>query len=92
MKSFWLNGYSGRQERWALQGHRWVAAEPRRNQFDLWGYQDDTPEIVYVGGDVHEEQLEKLAYQFLWGDPEKTNVFFFHKDASNILCRVEVQN
>ena len=91
MKSFWLNGYSGPAERWGI-GHRWVAAEPRRNQFDLWGYQDDTPEIVYVGGDVHEEQLEKLAYHFLWGDPEKTNVLFFHKDASNILCRVEVQN
>ena len=92
MKSFWLNGYSGRQERWALEGHRRVAAEPRRNQFDLRDYQDDTPEIFYVGSDVHEEQLEKLAYQFLWGDPEKTNVLFFHKDASNILCRVEVQN
>jgi hypothetical protein len=92
MKSFWLNGYSGRQERWALEGHRWVAAEPRRNGFDLWGYQDDTPEIVYLGSGAHEEQLEKLADQFLWGDPEKINVLFFHKDASDILCRVEVQN
>ena len=80
MKSFWLNGYSGRQERWALDGHRWVAAEPRRNGFDLWGYQDDTPEIVYLGSGVaHEEQLKKLADQFLWGDPEKINVPFFHK-------------
>ena len=92
MKSFWLNGYSGRQERWALEGHRWVAAEPRRNGFDLWGYQDDTPEIVYLGSGSHEEQLEKLADQFLWGDPEKINVLFFHKDASDILCCVEVQN
>src|ERR1700756_1765169 len=92
MKSFWLNGYSGRQERWALEGHRWVAAEPRRNGFDLWGYQDDTPEIVYLGSGAHEEQLEKLADQFLWGDPEKINVLFFQKDASNILCRVEVEN
>jgi hypothetical protein len=86
MKSFWLNGCSGRQERWALDGHRWVAAEPRRNGFALWGYQDDTPEIVYLGSDTHEEQLEKLADQFLWGDPEKINVPFFHKDASDILC------
>lgn len=60
-----------------MEGHRRVAAEPRRNQFDLRDYQDDTPEIVYVGSDVHEEQLKKLAYQFLWGDPEKTNVLSF---------------
>ncbi len=57
MKSFWLNGYSGRQERWALEGHRWVAAEPRRNGFDLCGYRDDTPEIVDLGSGAHEEQL-----------------------------------
>ncbi len=49
MKSFWLSSDSGRQERWALDGHRWVAAEPRRSGFDLWGYQDDTPEIVDLG-------------------------------------------
>jgi len=77
MKSFWLNGYSGRQERWALEGHRWVAAEPRRNGFDLWGYQDDTPEIVDLGSGAHEEQLEKLADKFLWGDPEKSTFSFF---------------
>jgi len=90
MKSLWLNCYSGRQERWAMEEHRWVAAEPRRNGFDL--YQDDTPEIVYLRSGAHEEQVEKLADQFLWGDPEKINVLFFPKDASNILCRVEVQN
>jgi hypothetical protein len=92
MKSFWMNGDSGRQERWALEGHRWVAAEPRRNGFDLWGYQDDTPEIVYLGRGVREEQLEKLADQFLWGDPEKINVLLFHRDASDILCSAEVEN
>ena len=43
----------------ALEGHRWVAAEPRRNGFDLWGYQDDTPETVYLGSGANEEQLEK---------------------------------
>ncbi len=91
MKSFRLNGCSGRQERWALEGHRWVAAEPRRNGFDLWGYQDGTPEIVFLGSAVHEEQLENLADQFLCGDPEKINVLFFHKDASDILCHVAVQ-
>jgi len=92
MKSFWLNGYSGRQERWALDGHRWVAAEPRRNGFDLWGYQDDTPEIVDLGIGAREEQLEKLADQFLLGAPEKINVSFIHKEAFDILCRMEVQN
>jgi hypothetical protein len=58
-------------------------AGPRRNGFELSGYQDDTPEIVYFGSGAHAEQLEKLSDQFLWGDPEKINVLFFPKDASN---------
>ena len=82
MKSFWLNGYSGRQERWTLDGHRWVAAEPRRNGFDLWGYQDDTPEIVYLGSGANEERLEELADQFLLGDPEIITRHFFLSGAS----------
>jgi hypothetical protein len=82
LKSFWLNGSSGRQERWAMDGHRWVAAEPRRNELDLWGYQDDTPEIVHLGSGVNEEQLEKLAGEFLLGDPEVMNKPFFVKGAS----------
>jgi hypothetical protein len=90
MKSFWLNGDSGRQERWALDRHRWVAAEPKRNGFDLWGYQDDTSEIVYLGSGAHEEQLEKLAGQFILGDLEIINSPFFVKDASGILSRMEV--
>jgi hypothetical protein len=81
MKSFWLNSYSGRQERWALDGHRWVAAEPRRNGFELWGYQDDTPEIVYLGSSANEEQLEKLADEFLLGDPEIINPALILKGA-----------
>jgi hypothetical protein len=92
MKSFWLNGCSGRQERWTHDGHRWVAAEPGRNGFHLWGYQDDTSEIVYLGSDNREEQLEKLADQFLLGDPEKIDAIFFSKDASAILSRMEVQH
>jgi hypothetical protein len=70
MKSFWLNDSSGRQERWAVDGHRWVAAEPGRNKFNLWGYQDDTFEIFYLGSGAAEEKLEELADQFLLGDPE----------------------
>ena len=91
MKSFWLNGYSGLQERWALDGHKWVAAEPRRSRFDLWGYQDDTSKIVDLGSGAYKEQLEKLSDQFLLVT-QKINVPFLHKDASDILCSMEVQN
>jgi hypothetical protein len=83
MKSFWVNGYSGREERWAVDGHRWAAAEPGEKGFDLWGYQDDTPEIVHLGSGVDEEKLEKLADQFLLGDPEIISRPFFLKGASN---------
>jgi len=94
MKGFWLNGDSGRKEGWALEGHRWVAAEPRRNGFNLWGYQNDTPEIVYLGSGAHAEQLEELADQFILGDPEIINSPFFPKDASGVLspewrCSIE---
>jgi hypothetical protein len=73
---------SGRQERWAPDEHRWVAAEPRRNGFDLWGYQEDTPEIVYLGSGGGEEELEKLADQFLLSDPEIINPRFFLNEYS----------
>ena len=81
MKSFCLNGYSGRHERWAQDGHRWVAAEPSTKGFNLWGYQDDTSEVVYLGGDVREEQIEKLAEQFLFSEPERIITRLFSKDA-----------
>ena len=70
MKDFCLNDYSGRLEKWTKDGHRWVAAELRRNGFNLWGYQDDTDEVVYLGSGADEEELEKLADRFLLGDPE----------------------
>jgi hypothetical protein len=74
-------------------GHRWVAAEPRRSGFDLWGYQDDTPEIVYLGSGAHEEQLEKLADQFILGDLEIINSLFFSKTlpvySLEWRCRIE---
>jgi hypothetical protein len=69
MKDFWLNDYSGRHERWAADGHRWVAAESGRTGFDLWGYQDDASEVVHLGSGRSEEEPEKLADQFLSGDP-----------------------
>ena len=73
-----------------MDGHRWVAAEPRRNGFDLWDYQDETPEIVHLGKGANEEQLEKLADQFILGDRELINSPFFLKDAFGILSRMEV--
>jgi hypothetical protein len=73
-------------ERRALDGHRWVAAEPRRSGFNLWGYQDDTPEMVYLGSGANEEQLEKLADEFLLGDPEIINPAFFQKTLTNDTC------
>jgi len=82
MKEFSLNDYSGRRERWAVDGHRWVAAEPRRNGFDLWGYQDDTAEVVHLGSGTQEEELAKLADQFLLGDPETMDAPSFLKEAS----------
>ena len=75
-----------------MDGHRWVAAEPGRNGFDLWGYQDDSPEIVNLGNGANEEQLEKLADQFLLGDPEVINALFFVNCASGIISRMEKQN
>jgi hypothetical protein len=56
-----------------VDGHRWVAAEPGRNGFVLWGYQDDTAEVVHLGSGTHEEELEKLSDRFLLGDPEIIN-------------------
>jgi len=73
-----------------LDRHRWVAAEPKRNGFDLWGYQDDMPKMVYLGSGAHEEQLEKLADRFILGDLQIINSAFFVKAASGILSRMEV--
>jgi hypothetical protein len=81
MKSFWLNGYSDRQERWALDGHRWVAAEPRRNGFDFWGYQDGTPEIAHVGSGAHREQLS------FWGILRWSNPIYLQRASATVLSR-----
>ena len=59
MKGFWLNGFSGPKDRWAADGHRWAAAEPRTNGFDPLGYRDDTPEIFFIGSGYH------LSHEFL---------------------------
>jgi hypothetical protein len=92
MKSFSLNGCCGRQERWAQDGYRWVAAEPSRSGFNLWGYQDDTSDVVYLGGDIREEQIDELADQFLLRDPENISTLIFCKDVSAISSRMEANN
>jgi hypothetical protein len=69
MKDFNLNDHSGRLEKWTMDGHRWVAVEPIRKGLDLWGYQDDTAEVVHLGSGTDEEELDKLADRFLF-EPE----------------------
>jgi hypothetical protein len=91
MKGFWVNDSSGREERWADDGHRWVAAEPRENGLDLWGYQDDTPAIIHLGNDADEEKLEKLADQFLLGDPETVDARLFLNGTSSTFSRTQMQ-
>ena len=85
MKDFWLNSYSGRHERCAADGYRWVAAEPGTDGFDLWGYQDDASEVVHLGSGTYEEELKKLADQFLLAGPEIIDAPFFPKDDSGTL-------
>ena len=92
MRDFLLNVNSGRNERWTQDGHRWVAAEPRGNGYHLWGYQNDTSDVVYLGGGTRQEQLEKLVDQFLLSDLETINATLFCKDASGILSRMEAQH
>ena len=48
------------------------------------------PKMVYLGSGAHEEQLEKLADQFILGDLQIINSAFFVKAASGILSRMEV--
>ena len=67
-------------------------ADRSGNQRHLWGYQNDTSDVVYLGGGTRQEQLEKLADQFLLGDPETINAALFCKDASGILSRMEAQH
>jgi hypothetical protein len=62
---FWLGGHSGRPERWSHDGSRWVAAEPSRYGFCVWGYDNDTPEVVRLGENLSGLEVERLADLFL---------------------------
>jgi hypothetical protein len=62
---FCLGGHSGRPERWRHDGSRWVAAEPSRYGFCVWGYDNDTPEVVRLGVNLSGREVERLADLFL---------------------------
>jgi hypothetical protein len=62
---FCLGGHSGRPERWRHDGSRWVAAEPSRHGFRVWGYDNDTPEVVRLGENLSSREVERLAESFL---------------------------
>jgi hypothetical protein len=62
---FWLGGHSGRPERWSHDGTRWVAAEPSRCGFCVWGYDNDAPMVVRLGENLSGREVERLADLFL---------------------------
>ena len=62
---FCLGGHSGRPERWSHDGSRWVAAEPSGYGFCVWGYDDDSPEVVRLGVNLSGREVERLADLFL---------------------------
>jgi len=64
---FSIGRHSGRPERWSRDGSRWVAAEPSRYGFCVWGYDDDTPEVVRLGQNLSGREVERLADLFLAG-------------------------
>jgi hypothetical protein len=64
---FCLGGHSGRPERWSPDGSRWVAAEPSKYGFCVWGYDNDTPEVVRLGENLSGHEVERIADLFLAG-------------------------
>jgi hypothetical protein len=62
---FCLGAHSGGPERCSHDGSRWVAAEPSRYGFCVWGYDNDTPEVVRLGVNLSGREVERLADLFL---------------------------
>jgi hypothetical protein len=62
---FYVGGHSGRPERWSHDGTRWVAAESSRYGFCVWGYDNDTPEVVRLGEKLSGREVERHAESFL---------------------------
>ena len=58
-------GRHGRPERCNHDGSRWVAAEPAGYGFCLWGYGNDTSEVVRLGKNLSGREVERLADLFL---------------------------
>ena len=61
---FCLNRHGG-PERCNQDGSKWVAAEPARYGFCLWGYGHDTSEVVRLGQNLSGREVEHLADLFL---------------------------
>ena len=62
---FYLGGHSGGLERCSHDGSRWVAAEPSRYGFCVWGYDNDMPEVARLGVNLSGREVERLADLFL---------------------------
>ena len=62
---FCLGGHTGGPERCSHDGSRWVAAEPSRYGFCVWGYDNETPEVVCLGVNLTGREVERLADIFL---------------------------
>ena len=62
---FCLGGQSGGLERRSHDGSRWVAAEPSRYGFCVWGYDNDQPEVARLGVNLSGREVERLADLFL---------------------------
>ena len=62
---FCLGGHSGGLERCSHDGSRWVAAEPSRYGFCVWGYDNDKPEVARLGVNLSGREVERLADLFL---------------------------
>ena len=62
---FCRGGHGGGVERCSQDGSRWVAAEPSRYGFCVWGYDNDAPEVVRLGVNLSGREVERLADLFL---------------------------
>ena len=62
---FCLGGQSGGLDRCSHDGSRWVAAEPSRYGFCVWGYDNDQSEVARLGVNLSGSEVERLADIFL---------------------------
>src|SRR3984957_4596589 len=62
---FCLGGQRGGLERRSHDGSRWVAADPSRYGFCVWGYDNDQPEVARLGVNLSGREVERLADLFL---------------------------